>query len=188
LRYAEALARHGDAERLLQALTLANPIGVTERVPNARLRQSTCYFSSSDAAFTDRYEAAAHYGEVMQAKVPLEGGWRVYSSGPGIFMRLIVECLLGVRRRGDFLEIDPVLAPSLDRLEASVPLNGASLDLSYRVGSRGVGPLAITINGVPLDTVPLSNPYRPAGVGVAMTRVAAVMRPAGRNRMEIQVA
>jgi len=188
LRYAEALARHGDAERLLEALALANPIGVTERVPNARPRQSTCYYSSSDATFADRYEAAEHYGEVMAAAVPLEGGWRVYSSGPGIFLRLVVEALLGVRRRGDLLEIDPVLAPALDRLEATVPLDGAPLDLTFRVGHRGVGPVALTLNGVALQTNPLSNPYRPAGVVVDMALVKAGMKTSGRNHLEIQVS
>jgi 1,2-beta-oligoglucan phosphorylase len=188
LRYAEALARYGDAERLLQALALANPIGVTERVPSARLRQSTCYYSSSDAAFADRYEAAARYGEVMQSKAPLEGGWRVYSSGPGIFLRLIVECLLGVRRRGDVLEIDPVLAPSLDRLEATIPLNKKAMDVSYRVGDRGVGPLAVRLNGVPLHTTPLSNPYRRPGVAIDMALVTAETRTSGRNRLEVQVS
>ena len=188
LRYAEALARHGDAERLLEALALANPIGVTERVPNARPRQSTCYYSSSDATFADRYEAAEHYGEVMQGSVPLEGGWRVYSSGPGIFLRLVVECLLGVRRRGDLLEIDPVLAPALDGLEATVPLDGAPLDLTFRVGPRGVGPVAVALNGVTLATTPLSNPYRPAGVAIDMALVRAGMKASGRNHLEIQVS
>jgi CRISPR-associated protein Csx3 len=188
LRYAEALARHGDADRLLEALALANPIGVTERVPNARPRQSTCYYSSSDAAFADRYEAAARYGEVMQAKVPLEGGWRVYSSGPGIFLRLIVECLLGVRRRGDVLEIDPVLPPSLDRLQATVPVDGRPLDLTFRVGDRGVGPVTLILNGVTLRTTPLPNPYRAAGVAVDMALVAAAITTSGRNHLEIQVS
>jgi CRISPR-associated protein Csx3 len=188
LRYAEALARHGDAEQLLEALTLVNPVGVTERVPNAQLRQSTCYYSSSDATFADRYEAAAHYSEVMQAKVPLEGGWRVYSSGPGIFLRLVVECFLGIRRRGDLLEIDPVLAPRLDGLRASVPLNGAPVDLSFRVGNRGVGPVAVTLNGVLLETTPLANPYRPAGVAIDMALVTANMGTSGRTQLEVQVA
>jgi cellobiose phosphorylase len=188
LRYAEALARHGDAERLLGALALANPIGVTDRVPNAALRQSTCYYSSSDATFTDRYEAAEHYGEVMQATVPLEGGWRVYSSGPGIFLRLVVECFLGVRRRGDVLEIDPVLAPALDRLQATVPLNGMAVDLTFRVGPRGVGPVAVALNGVTMSTTPLANPYRPAGVAIDMALVTAGMSTSGRNHLEIQVS
>lgn len=59
-----------------------------------------------------RYEsAAAEFGqsEVIEGNLPLGGGWRVYSSGPGIFLRLVVECLLGVRRRADLLEIDPSL-------------------------------------------------------------------------------
>ena len=188
LRYAEALARHGDAARLLEALALANPIGVTERVPNARPRQSTCYYSSSDATFADRYEAAEHYGEVMQGSVPFEGGWRVYSSGPGIFLRLVVECLLGVRMRGDVLEIDPVLPPALDGLEATVPIGGMPLDLTFRVGPRGVGPVALSLNGVTVPTTPLSNPYRPAGVAIDMALVTAGMAASGRNHLEIQVS
>ena len=188
LRYAEALARHGDAQRLLEALALVNPIGVTERVPNAGPRQSTCYYSSSDATFADRYEAAEHYGEVMAGTVPLEGGWRVYSSGPGIFLRLVVEGLLGVRRRGDVLEIDPVLAPSLDGLEATVPVDGIPFDLTFRVGDRGVGPVALMLNGVVLQSNMLSNPYRTAGVSIDMALVRAAMHAAGRNHLEIQVS
>ncbi len=188
LRYAEALARHGDAGRLLEALALANPIGVTARVPHARPRQSTCYYSSSDATFADRYEAADHYDEVMASAVPLEGGWRVYSSGPGIFLRLIVECLLGVRRRGEVLEIDPVLAPGLDGLEATVPLDGVPVNLTFRVGSRGVGPKAVALNGVALATTPLSNPYRPAGVAIDISQIRDALRAVGDNHLEIQVS
>jgi len=188
LRYAEALARHGDAERLLKALSLVNPIGMTERVPGAAPRQSTCYYSSSDAMFADRYEAAAHYADVMAAQVGLEGGWRVYSSGPGLFLRLVVECLLGIRRRGDLLEIDPVLAPALDGLQATVPLEGTTLDLTFRVGSRGVGPVAVTLNGHTLATTALSNPYRPAGVAIDMALVRAGLSSSGANHLEIQVS
>ncbi|NMM33909.1 MAG: hypothetical protein HHJ13_07910 [Phycicoccus sp.] len=188
LRYAEALARHGDAERLLEALALVNPIGVTERVPNARPRQSTCYYSSSDATFADRYEAAEHYGDVMAGTMPLEGGWRVYSSGPGIFLRLVVECLLGVRRRGDVLEIDPVLAPALDGLQATVPVDGIPLDLTFHVGDRGVGPVSLVLNGIVLQSSPLSNPYRAAGVAIDMAQVRSGMNVTGRNHLEIQVS
>jgi len=188
LRYAEALARHGDAERLLKALSLVNPIGMTERVPGAAPRQSTCYYSSSDAMFADRYEAAANYDEVMAAQVGLEGGWRVYSSGPGLFLRLVVECLLGIRRRGDLLEIDPVLAPALDGLRATVPLEGTALDLAFRVGSRGVGPVAVTLNGRTLAMTALSNPYRPAGVAIDMALFRAGLSSSGVNHLEIQVS
>ena len=73
LRYAEALARVGDGPGLLAALALAQPVGMTDRVASARPRQSTCYYSSSDAAFADRYAARDGYRGIFDRTVPLEG-------------------------------------------------------------------------------------------------------------------
>ncbi|MFH0814105.1 MAG: hypothetical protein V2A69_14895, partial [Pseudomonadota bacterium] len=88
LRYAEALARYGEAGGFFLALCQANPIGIHTLVPAATLRQANCYYSSSDAAFADRYQAFAEYDRVKKGEVPLDGGWRVYSSGAGIGVRL----------------------------------------------------------------------------------------------------
>jgi len=84
LRYAEALAHYGDADGFFRALCQANPVGMKAVVPPAALRQANCYYSSSDAAFADRYQAYAEYEKVMKGEVPLEGGWRVYSSGAAL--------------------------------------------------------------------------------------------------------
>ena len=116
LRYAEAMAYLGDAEAFFLALRQANPVGLREVVRSARLRQANCYTSSSDADFRDRAEASARYDEVRTGAVALEGGWRVYSSGAGIAVRLIRECLLGLRLRCSELGIDPMLPRSLDEL------------------------------------------------------------------------
>jgi cellobiose phosphorylase len=51
-------------------------------VPSATLRQSNCYYSSSDAAFADRYEAYAEYGRAMRGDIPLNGGWRIRPGNP----------------------------------------------------------------------------------------------------------
>ncbi|WP_407342877.1 GH36-type glycosyl hydrolase domain-containing protein [Pengzhenrongella phosphoraccumulans] len=187
LRYAEALARHGDAEKLLPALMLANPIGIGGRVATAAARQSTCYYSSSDAAFTDRYDAAAHYDRIGTGEVALEGGWRVYSSGPGLFLRLVVETLLGVRRRGETLELDPVLPSSLDGLTATVPLDGRALHLTYTVGPSGCGPVSVLLDGVPLTTTALANPYRRHGVSVDLAAVRAAL-DAGGGALQVTTA
>ena len=89
LRYAQALAHFGEAERFFHALCQANPIGIRDVVPTATLRQANCYYSSSDAAFADRYEASARVrARRATATVALEGGWRVYSSGAGIALGL----------------------------------------------------------------------------------------------------
>ncbi|MCX5493867.1 cellobiose phosphorylase [Kaistia dalseonensis] len=98
LRYAEALALHGDADALWQALAIVNPIAVTDHLPNASPRQRNSYFSSSDAAFADRYQASADWDRVKAGTIAVDGGWRIYSSGPGLFTRALIEKLLGIRR------------------------------------------------------------------------------------------
>ena len=113
LRYAEAMAVLGEADALWEALQVVNPVGVTERVANAALRQRNACFSSSDAAFPDRYEASALWPRVKAGTIAVEGGWRVYSSGPGLYIDMLVRHALGVRRFfGDRIE-SPVLPAAL---------------------------------------------------------------------------
>jgi cellobiose phosphorylase len=165
LRWAEALAHLGDGEGALHALRVAHPIGLRDAVPNARLRQANCYTSSSDAVFTDRYDASERYDAVRSGSVEVEAGWRVYSSGAGIAVRLVRERLLGLRVRHASLGIDPVLPRSLDGLEARVTLpDGRGVSLRYRVGARGHGPVAISCNGRSLALEREPHPYRTGGV------------------------
>jgi cellobiose phosphorylase len=91
LRYCEAVELLGDVDTARKLMRLVNPITVTEDLPQASLRQRNVYFSSSDAAFRDRAQASAEWGRVRDGTVPLDGGWRVYSSGPGIFTRLALR-------------------------------------------------------------------------------------------------
>ncbi len=184
LRWAETLAHLGQADALFAALALAHPIALRETVPSASLRQANCYFSSSDAAFADRYEAERDYARVARCEVALDGGWRVYSSGPGIALALIVGRFLGLRRGHDQLVLDPVIAPALSGLVAHLPLAGVKVEIEYRLGPRGCGPLALTLDGAPLPFTRGANPYRTGAAEVAM----ADLRPrllAGARRLVI---
>ena len=98
LRYAEAMGRCGDVEALAQALRLASPLAVTDVVARASLRQRNAYSSSSDAAFADRYAASRDWHLAQSGEIDVEGGWRIYSSGPGIFISLLIRYVLGRRR------------------------------------------------------------------------------------------
>ena len=166
LRWAEALALLGRADPFLRALQLANPIGLQALVPQAAPRQRNCYYSSSDAAFADRDEASLHYDRIARGEVALEGGWRIYSSGAGIAYRLVLQRLLGLTAHQQRLGIDPVLSPQLDGLRVNLPLYGHGVDVHYRVGALGHGPLAVTLDGEPLTLQPGDNPYRQPGVWV----------------------
>jgi len=98
LRYGEAMAILGEPDALWDALVAANPIAVTECGANAAPRQRNAYFSSSDAAFPDRYQASAAWSTVKAGTIAVEGGWRVYSSGPGLYLNLLIRHALGRRR------------------------------------------------------------------------------------------
>ncbi len=139
LRYAQMLAHLGQAEAFMTALDQAHPVALASRVPQASPRQANCYYSSSDAAFADRYQAQAEYQRVLDGAVQLDGGWRVYSSGPGIALGLVIGSLLGLRLEHDALLLDPVMPQRLDGLQVTVPLAGFRLELSYRVGPQGHG-------------------------------------------------
>ena len=173
LRYAEALAHLGEAQRFFDALCKVHALGLRERVPSASLRQSNCYFSSSDAAFSDRYEAELDYGRVTAGSVALDGGWRIYSSGPGIAIGLVVGSFLGVRRGKSVLIVDPVIPPALDGLRARLPISGHSVEVLYRVGATGCGPVRLELNGSELPFTRGANPYRNGAAEVSM----AVIEP-----------
>jgi cellobiose phosphorylase len=168
LRYCEALARFGDAQGFFHALSQLNPIAIRELVPSAGPRQANCYYSSSDAAFSDRYEAFDDYEKVNSGEVTLEGGWRVYSSGAGIGTRLIMQCFLGLRLESASLIIDPVMPPELDGLKVSLRLGGHPVTVVYQVGSAGRGPVSVELNGAKLDFIREPNCYRPGGVRISM--------------------
>jgi 1,2-beta-oligoglucan phosphorylase len=184
LRYAEALARYGDAEGFFQAICRANPIGIREFVPAATLRQSNCYYSSSDAAFSDRYQASAEYGRILKNEIPLEGGWRVYSSGAGIWSRILFHCFLGVQQLLSMLVIDPVIPRSLDGLRVEIEIAGRPVELLYRVREKGCGPTSVEVNGREIPFTRETNPYRNGAAEIPMKSVLERFRDSG-NRMTV---
>ncbi|WP_415910844.1 GH36-type glycosyl hydrolase domain-containing protein [Oleiharenicola sp. Vm1] len=186
LRYAEAMAKVGDADRLWEALQVVNPVGLDQVVPRAVARQSNVYFSSSDADFADRVEAAARWPELRAGRVPVRGGWRLYSSGPGLFLHKVRACLLGVRESFGDVVFDPVLPPSLDGLAATTHLCGRPVQLVYRVRHGTSAPRAVRVNGRPVDGTREANPYRAGGLRVPAAVISSLLQPAA-NRIEIDI-
>ncbi|MDE1993953.1 MAG: cellobiose phosphorylase [Rhizobiaceae bacterium] len=122
LRYCEALALDDDAEGVWSGLALANPISVSDRLEHATLRQRNTYFSSSDAAFQDRYHASADWGRVKAGNIDVDGGWRIYSSGPGLYTKGLLSNVFGFKRHFGERVRKPLLP-------ASVTISEVKLDL-----------------------------------------------------------
>jgi cellobiose phosphorylase len=141
---------------------MINPVGIREVVENAEPRQSNAYFSSSDGAFQTRYEAQERFEELRTGQVPVKGGWRIYSSGPGIYMNQLISAALGIRSRNGELVLDPVLPAGMAGVSFRYAFGGR--ELTFRYMSLG-GPLSrVVINGLEVAGIRLDNPYRTGGL------------------------
>ena len=103
---------------------MANPIAVTDRLAHASPRQRNSYFSSSDAAFADRYAASAEWERVRDGRVAVDGGWRIYSSGPGLFANLLIRHALGIRRHFGERIVAPVVPAAFGKLTLEMTIDG----------------------------------------------------------------
>jgi cellobiose phosphorylase len=90
-----AYARLGDAERAWELFSILNPLH---------------HASSPERAATYRIEPYVIAGDVYASPPHIgRGGWSWYTGSAGWCYRLIVEELLGFRRRGERLELCPLL-------------------------------------------------------------------------------
>jgi cellobiose phosphorylase len=186
IRYAESQARTGRADAFLKALRQGNPVAYKDIVPSGDIRQSNCYYSSSDVIFKNRYEADERYEEIKTGKITLKGGWRVYSSGPGIYIGLIVSRLLGLRIEFGNIIVDPVIPHSLDGLSASIDFMGHSVTFIYVIKESCFGPKAISINGIPVKFTHEDNKYRHGGAVIPTDQFLEMLNKQD-NTIEIQL-
>jgi cellobiose phosphorylase len=175
IRYAESQAILGNADAFVKALRQANPVSYRDVVPCGDIRQANCYYSSSDVAFKNRYEADERYDEIKTGKITLRGGWRVYSSGPGIYITLVISRLLGLRTEVGKIIIDPALPYALDGLSASINLFGHQVTFNYSVKKGTFSPKAISVNGKDLKFAYQENKYRQGGAVIPAERFLALL-------------
>jgi 1,2-beta-oligoglucan phosphorylase len=186
IRYAESQAITGKADAFVKALRQANPVAYRKIVTCGDIRQSNCYYSSSDVAFRNRYEADERYVDIINGKFELKGGWRVYSSGPGIYITMIVSRLLGLRTEFRNIIIDPVIPHSLDGLSASLRFMGNSIVFKYEVKDACFSPKVISVNGIALNFNLEDNKYRKGGAVIPLSEFLKRL-DRGENIVEIKL-
>jgi len=179
IRFVEAMAKLGKTDEVWKGLQTINPIGIQKVVPNAELRQSNAYFSSSDGKFNTRYEAAENFEKLRDGSAPVKGGWRIYSSGPGIYMNQLISNALGIRRDGQDLVIDPVLPEEKDGLEFTFNIDGKPVTFVYRYNRES----GVKINGQEAKADKISNRYREGGYRISADELE--MLTAENNAIEI---
>ncbi|MFV0343098.1 MAG: GH36-type glycosyl hydrolase domain-containing protein [Anaerocolumna sp.] len=163
IRYIEAAATLGLSTKAWDALMRINPILLTEYVPNALTRQSNVYFSSSEGVFNDRYEYAANFDKLRTGDISVKGGWRLYSSGPGIYIRRIVADLFGIRFKNNKILIDPVITKDLDGVALQYTSYEKTVTFIYHIDNNMDQSICIKSNNKTLPGSFIMNPYRHGG-------------------------
>ncbi|MBF6977603.1 cellobiose phosphorylase [Aerococcaceae bacterium zg-BR22] len=163
IRYIEAIAKLGKTDEAWEALFKVNPINIKDSVPNAAIRQSNSYFSSSDANFSNRKEAQENYNKVKNGEIEVKGGWKIYSSGPGIYLNQIISNILGIKINTNDLIFNPALPKSLDGLECRMKLDDKLILFKYfsKPNDRG-----IYINNKKIESTEYVNKYKKTGFSV----------------------
>ena len=140
IRYIEAMAGIGRPDEAFRGLMMRVPRSVSSPdVANALCRvQANAYFGGFPIpAFLDRYQASRDCDSTGPERIGVKGGWRVYSSGPGIFLEPVD---LQRPRRADLLRRRrPRPGPSARRRWAGIrlPVRGPPVRYRYHVSGQG---------------------------------------------------
>lgn len=185
IRYIEALAKIGRPEDMYTGMQTINPITVNQLIPTALPRQSNAYFSSSDADFSDRYEALCKFDNIKKSEVGIKGGWRIYSSGPGIYVAQMILNFLGLKEYYSDVLLDPVIPKKLDGLMFDFEYAGKKVRYIYYVKDKGFSPYQVVINGnIVRELRYADNPYRCGGILIPKVEFNDALN-CNENRIEI---
>ena len=136
-----AFAKQGEGGKAMRLFSMLNPISHASSKADADHYKVEPYVVAADI-----YSAPGHVGR---------GGWTWYTGSAGWLYRCGIEALLGLRKSGDFLELDP-----------SIPAKWPGFRIRYRCGrttfaievrnphgvERGIE--SLSIDGQPSSTAP----------------------------------
>ena len=134
-----AFAKSGSGDKAHELFSLLNPINHA-RTPAAADR----YKVEPYVVAADVYSVAPHVGR---------GGWTWYTGSAAWMYRAGIEGILGIRREGDVLVVDPCLPSAWPGFEATLRVDGTRYDIrvdnSGRPGTRG---WSAVLDGEPLTS------------------------------------
>ena len=129
---AQALLRRGDAAHEL--LSFINPILRSSDPDSVRRYRVEPYVVAADI-----YSAPGHAGR---------GGWTWYTGAAGWMYRVTVEYLLGIKREGQWLTIDPCVPAEWPGYKATLRIEGAEYVIEVdNSGLTGGNVGSITLDG-----------------------------------------
>ena len=117
-----AFAKQGAGEKAFELFALLNPIN------HARTREDVDRYKVEPyVVAADVYSVAPHVGR---------GGWTWYTGSAAWMYRAGVEGILGIRREGTFLVVDPCIPPAWSGYEATITIGDTRYEIRIDNASR----------------------------------------------------
>jgi len=158
-----ALARLGEGDRAMRLFSMLNPISHATNQSAAERYKVEPYVVAADI-----YAAPGHVGR---------GGWTWYTGSAGWLYRCGIEALLGLRKRGDTLEIHPAIPADWPGFEVRYVHGSAVYNISVRNLPEDSPRPQVIIDGKPMggQTVAftLVDDGREHAVAISITRAHA---------------
>jgi cyclic beta-1,2-glucan synthetase len=117
-----AFAKLGDGAKAAALFALLNPVNHARTPMETERYKVEPYVVAADV-----YSVAPHVGR---------GGWTWYTGAAGWMYQAGIEGILGIRREGAFLLVDPCIPPDWPGYEARVKVDGTRYDIRVVSPSR----------------------------------------------------
>ncbi|MDY6964039.1 MAG: protein ndvB, partial [Pseudomonadota bacterium] len=132
-----ALARLGRADEAWRCFNLLNPINHALDREAAELYRVEPYVVAADVYGTGALEG--------------RGGWTWYTGSAGWLYRAAVEGILGIRREGDRLLVQPVLPSEWDGFSAELTIAGVVYRIVVEKSETGEALVSVNGDGIDLE-------------------------------------
>ena len=96
---------------------------------------------------------------MKKGNVNVKSGWRIYSSGPGIYINQIITNVLGIREMSDRVIFDPIIPKSFNDLKLKYKILNKDVKIIYKING-GIRIEKIILNGEEIETINEENIYR----------------------------
>jgi cyclic beta-1,2-glucan synthetase len=135
-----AFAKLGLGDKASELFALLNPINHARTSQEVERYKVEPYVVAADV-----YSVSPHVGR---------GGWTWYTGSAGWMYRAGVEGILGVRREGAFLVVDPCIPAAWPGFEATVKVGSTRYDISVEnLSHRCRGVSHAVLDGSPIQCV-----------------------------------
>lgn len=153
----EALCLLGEGNRAWRLFSLLNPINHTRTASSIERYKVEPYVMAGDV-----YSEASHVGR---------GGWTWYTGSAGVMYRIAIEHILGLRREGQRLLIEPCIPSEWSVFQITYRYEGGELRIQVENPTR----VSTGVRQVELDGRALADSWIPLAQGPRAQQVRVTM-------------